>query len=160
LRGDAGADALYGGNGNDTLRGGEEADLLLGDGTLVLAFDGRDRLEGGAGADTLWGGGKADTLIGGEGEDVFRFDSLAERGDVIVDFEPGRDALDLRALVAGIDPSLDLFADRVFTWRDVPGGARFSVDLDGRAGPDLPVLLVVLAGVTKAELDAAAFIIA
>lgn len=57
LRGDNGRDRLSGGSGSDDLDGGA----------------GRDTVEGGAGADRLTGAADADRLVGGAGNDVFVF---------------------------------------------------------------------------------------
>ncbi len=76
-----------GGDGNDTLAGSGGDDLLMGG-------DGSERLEGGAGGDILRDGGGRDTLVGGEGADVFILD-MDGALDVIADFQPGVDRIDL-----------------------------------------------------------------
>lgn len=58
-----------------------------------------DVLYGMGGNDRLIGGGGIDVLIGGAGRDVFRATSLADAGDVVVDFQSGTDRLDLRPIV-------------------------------------------------------------
>ncbi len=80
-----GADRLIGLGGDDTLSGGAGADTLLG----------------GAGADRLRGGGGTDEMVGGSGADLFQFRAVADSPDgdardVIRDFTPGSDRLDLR----------------------------------------------------------------
>ena len=79
-QGNARANILTGGAGNDRLSGG----------------DGADRLLGGMGADVLIGGRDGDTLTGGGGADVFVFgDSFAVgTRDTITDFRVGEDVLD------------------------------------------------------------------
>ena len=69
---------LAGAERNDLLDGGAGADLLLGKGGDDILMDGRgeDRLRGGSGADTF----------------VLAADGAADR---ILDFEPGKDRLDL-----------------------------------------------------------------
>lgn len=62
--GGAGNDALWGALGNDSLGGGEGDDWLNGEA-------GNDNLQGGTGNDTLIGGLGNDTLSGGDGVDVF-----------------------------------------------------------------------------------------
>jgi Ca2+-binding RTX toxin-like protein len=96
LSGGAGNDALLGHGGADTLRGGSGNDTLGGE-------DGADILSGGGGADLLSGGTGADRMTGGTGPDTFVFRSGAETGagrqrDVITDFDPGSDRLDLSGL--------------------------------------------------------------
>ncbi len=82
LAGDAGANRLDGGAGNDILRGGGGADVLIG----------------GVGNDTLFGGAGDDSLFGGLGNDIFGFDGRGFGLDTIMDFQDGRDLLDLRGL--------------------------------------------------------------
>ncbi|MDJ0820358.1 MAG: calcium-binding protein [Paracoccaceae bacterium] len=85
--GDVGNDSLFGGLGNDSLIGGNGRDTLEG-------WGGRDTLEGGAHQDRLEGGNGNDLLTGGSGADTFVFNSASGR-DVITDFTPGVDQLEL-----------------------------------------------------------------
>lgn len=110
LDGGSGNDKLAGGNGNDTLTAGSGNDTLDG-GAGNDALDGgtgNDRLVGGSGTDTLKGGSGDDMLIGGEGKDmlsggdgndtfVFLPADGKAAGDVINDFEIGRDHIDVSA---------------------------------------------------------------
>lgn len=105
LNGGPGNDALHGGGGRDTLIGGTGNDELHGG-------RGADLLYGGAGDDTLIGGGDSDWLWGGAGADTFVY-GLApstpdasypgEPADIIMDFQPGTDKLDLRGYGATDD---------------------------------------------------------
>lgn len=76
--------------GGGTLSGSGSDDILQG-------LQGDDFLSGGAGDDLLIDGQGSDTLTGGSGEDVFQ---MAPDGvlDVITDFVPGTDKLDLTRL--------------------------------------------------------------
>lgn len=74
-----GFERVQGSSFNDVIRGSSSANQLFGQ-------DGNDRLDGAAGNDNLTGGLGTDTLAGGSGNDSFRFNSLAECGDVITDF--------------------------------------------------------------------------
>ncbi len=114
LRGGAGDDVAYGGTGNDELYGDDGADWLFGEA-------GNDKLFGGAGADLLMGGAGTDEITGGAGndwmwggdmtgagdgvKDTFFF-GAAWGGDVIWDFEDGKDILDVSG--AGITSFADL----------------------------------------------------
>lgn len=75
------SDLLYGGKGNDTL----------------LGNDGADQLMGGAGDDVIDGGQQSDLLIGGGGADRFVFGAKSGM-DLVLDFDPSSDKLDLTAL--------------------------------------------------------------
>ncbi|WP_025311224.1 calcium-binding protein [Roseicyclus elongatus] len=83
-----GGGALTGTEADDILLGGAGADLLQGGA-------GRDLIEDGAGADTLRGGAGADTFI-------FRADGEL---DIIADFEPGIDRIDLSGWSMLYDPA-------------------------------------------------------
>jgi Ca2+-binding RTX toxin-like protein len=116
LFGDNGANTLNGDSGNDTLLGFGDKDFL--DGNF-----GHDSLNGGGGDDTLSGGPDGDTLVGGPGADTFvwssdgdQYDSggLLPSGivdsaniDVVLDFTPGEDKIDVFAVDANGD--LDYF---------------------------------------------------
>jgi Ca2+-binding RTX toxin-like protein len=96
LDGGTGNDSLFAGEGNDFARGGKGHDVLYGDG-------GNDLLFGGTGNDTLSGGLGNDHLTGGTGADRFvvnaAFDGSPAAGrDIITDFRPGIDVIDLLAL--------------------------------------------------------------
>lgn len=97
--GSALGDILLGAGGTNTLLGGLDDDILNGG-------DGNDILNGGADDDTLKGAGGVDTMTGATGEDVFQFfdydvdanaDSSVGAGnrDIITDFRPGFDQIDL-----------------------------------------------------------------
>ncbi|MEO6382592.1 MAG: calcium-binding protein, partial [Nitrobacter sp.] len=72
LKGDVGADHIYGRDGDDTLSGLKGDDYLEGDaGNDVLdGGEGDDRLVGGTGKDSLSGGDGGDTLQAGAGNDT------------------------------------------------------------------------------------------
>jgi parallel beta-helix repeat protein len=103
LAGGAGNDLIGGGLGNDNLRGGAGTDLLAGgtgNDTLVGDAD-DDNLSGGDGTDRLNGGAGNDVLAGGAGADIFVF-GPGGGVDLLMDFTPGTDRLDLRGLgIAG-----------------------------------------------------------
>ena len=84
-------------------RGDGDADELRGNGAhnRLDGGGGRDVLSGGGGADRLDGGFGADTLTGGRGADTFAFSNArAANGDRILDFDSGRDRINLAALDA------------------------------------------------------------
>lgn len=113
-------DHLDGGDGHDTvtysgetlgihvsLDGRNESPVLV-NGALedklkdienVIGGDGDDHIIGDAADNTLMGRGGKDTLTGGDGKDVFSYSVTDEaQGDIITDFEVGRDILDFSAI--------------------------------------------------------------
>ncbi|MCC0065299.1 MAG: M10 family metallopeptidase C-terminal domain-containing protein [Defluviimonas sp.] len=168
MRGGDGSDALFGGDGgdrlsgqggDDTISGGAGDDRLGGGGGADQLFgeDGNDRLAGGGGSDMLIGGAGADTLIGNGGRDSFVFLDARDSGpgsaarDVITDFRPGTDLIDLSALDGGSAPGDQalVFIGRA-DFSGAEGELRFAragaatlieADLDGDGQADLQILL-------------------
>ncbi|MDO5631781.1 MAG: M10 family metallopeptidase [Paracoccus sp. (in: a-proteobacteria)] len=148
LHGHAGDDQLFGGLGNDTLTGGDGNDTLMGSSghDSLSGGNGNDVLNGGAGNDTLNGGAGADTLTGGAGADIFLFrartDASSDAPDVITDFNPAQDRLDLSALrltLIGEDP----FSGGLRQLRVVREDAdlRLTADFNGDSRADFAILL-------------------
>lgn len=120
LYGDDGSDTLYGGTGLDNMQGGNGDDMLIGEDNndAMNGNAGYDRLIGGLGDDALYGGADndslygddgVDTLIGGAGVDYmnggvgadkYRYDGLADTGDVIRFFS-SIDTIQLKGSVFG-----------------------------------------------------------
>ncbi|MBF2046969.1 MAG: hypothetical protein IGS54_06300 [Elainella sp. C42_A2020_010] len=114
LFGGAGDDVISGGLGDDFIRGGAGNDDLrstqgddnIGGGAgndIIRGGAGNDTMSGGSGNDLIIAGPGSDTLIGGGGKDTFRFGRGSNTElDKIVDFEPGKDVIELsRALLPG-----------------------------------------------------------
>jgi RTX calcium-binding nonapeptide repeat (4 copies) len=72
----------------------------------LFGFGGKDALDGGPGNDDLFGGPGNDQLTGGSGFDTFHYAKLSDSGitagtrDLIADFEPGIDQIDLQLIDA------------------------------------------------------------
>ena len=113
LNGDADNDSIFGGSGNDLVLGGDGFDTLYGG-------SGLDTVNGGAGDDFIYGGYNMDTLTGGAGSDWFNYKSIFDSGDVITDFQPALDTLDLHL----IDANTTQAGDQAFTFST--NGAAFN----------------------------------
>ena len=115
------------GSGPFNLTGNEFGQTIIGDsGANVLdGGGGNDNLVGGAGNDRLIGGGGQDRYTGGDGADIFVFNLITESAvenltsdgakampDVILDFQPGQDKIDL-ALIDAIPGGPD---NNIFTF--------------------------------------------
>ncbi|WP_417721879.1 calcium-binding protein [Salipiger sp.] len=110
LRGDSGVNILEGGNASDRLYGRAGNDILIG----------------GAGVDALYGNLGADMMTGGTGQtDRFIYFQMSESGvgsgnrDVIADFEPGLDRIE----ISRFDADATLGGKQAFDWI---GDAAFS----------------------------------
>ena len=88
-------------SGNDILSGDGNANSLSGsDGNdLLFGNAGNDTLNGGSGNDLLVGGSGNDLMTGGSGNDQFVF-AAGFGKDIITDFVPGHDRIDLFAVVS------------------------------------------------------------
>jgi Ca2+-binding RTX toxin-like protein len=147
LDGAAGNDSIYALDGDDTLSGGSGDDWLFGE-------NGKDTIVGGAGGDFIDGGLGADTLTGGAGSDRFYYgvDQLIDLanlgGDKIIDFEVGKDKLEMGALFNEFNVSDDPLGDGFLKFEVNGKDTKVLFDADG--GGDDFITLVTLVGVTKA----------
>lgn len=114
---------------------------------------GRNVIVGSAGDDIISGGAGADTLTGGAGGDTFVYASMRDAGDVIVDFTPYADRIDLSALLSGLGcaSGCDAIADGYVRVVDVTGGISLQIDSDGANGPAGYRTLVTLKGLTARQ---------
>lgn len=124
LTGSSGADTLIGNDLANTLRAGPNDDVL----------------DGGGGDDVLQGSHGLDQLTGGAGADTFLYlamtDSRADRPDLIADFDPLADVIDL----SGIDANTSVAGDQAFAWVGALTGQAGQATLTYSAGADLTVL--------------------
>lgn len=147
LTGGLGDDHLSGGWGNDTLDGNQGNDMLFGGpgNDLLRGGFGNDRLFGGDGNDTLVGGPGADVMQGGAGRDTFRFfgvgDSPIGAADLIVDFRPGEDLIDLRAMNLTYAGTGAHQGQRSLRWDHVGQHTVVQIDVNGDARPDMVIRL-------------------
>ena len=71
---------------------------------MLIGGAGADILSGGAGNDIVNGGAGSDTLFGGAGDDTFVFTGGGGQ-DVVMDFKPGDDVLQIARNINGLDIS-------------------------------------------------------
>jgi uncharacterized protein len=136
---------------------------------LGLTFTGTARGElivGTPGADVIRAGQGRDAALGGDGNDRFVFGSVLDFVDVIGDFEPGHDVLDIGALMRSVgagnaDPVAGGYL-RTLTFPDVvlPSGVHIEIDYtlvlfdpDGSAGLAAARPMVELVGVSVIDAN-------
>ncbi|MDO9284599.1 MAG: ExeM/NucH family extracellular endonuclease, partial [Aquabacterium sp.] len=121
----------------------------------ILGTTGRDLIVGTAGDDIIVGGAGADTLTGGAGIDLFSYGSMRDAGDTVTDFVPGKDLVDLRALLAGLGyAGTNPVAEGWVRFVAVSGGTSVQVDADGPGTALVFRPLLTLVGVSPASLSA------
>ncbi|HEY9023202.1 MAG TPA: ExeM/NucH family extracellular endonuclease, partial [Burkholderiaceae bacterium] len=122
----------------------------------IKGTTGRDVLVGTVGDDVITGRAGADTLTGNGGHDTFVYTDLRDAADVITDFQPNDDRIDLSALLAGIGASpATAIATGVVTITGSGNDTLISIDQDGSAGQGAPRLLVTLQNVAPSSIDPA-----
>ena len=147
LYGNGGHDELHGGAGNDFLYGGFGRDTLFGDGghDYLDGGPGDDYLHGGLGRDTLFGGMGQDTMTGGAGADVFVWNAPAESRpalpDLITDFQPGIDRMDLTALSLSYIGANSFSRAGQIRWEHVGQQTHIMIDRDGDGQVDMLIHL-------------------
>ncbi|MCV2222871.1 retention module-containing protein [Pseudomonas mercuritolerans] len=147
------------GAGTDTLTGIENLigsnfnDSLIGDGnnSVINGGLGNDFLNGGAGDDLLIGGMGNNTMTGGAGADTFQWLKGNSGHDLITDFTPGTDKLDLSQLLQGENASTASLDDYLhFTVSGSGASVMTSIDVSAMAGAT-PNQTIDLAGVNLAS---------
>ncbi|WP_348529662.1 beta strand repeat-containing protein [Pseudomonas fluorescens] len=147
------------GAGTDTLTGIENLigsnfnDTLTGDGASnrISGGLGHDVLNGGGGDDLLIGGLGNNTLTGGSGADTFQWQAGNSGHDVITDFTPGLDKLDLSQLLQGENGSAASLDDYLhFSVTGSGASLVTSIDVSAIAGAT-PNQTIDLAGVNLAS---------
>ncbi|WP_434675189.1 retention module-containing protein [Pseudomonas sp. D3-10] len=140
----AGIENLVGSNFNDTLTGD-------GSGNRIDGGLGHDVLNGGGGDDILIGGLGNNILSGGSGADTFQWQAGNSGHDVITDFTPGLDKLDLSQLLLGENGSAASLDDYLhFTVTGTGASVVTSIDVSSTAGAT-PNQTIDLAGIDLAS---------
>lgn len=128
LRGDAGANRIWGFDGNDEIWG----------------RNGNDRLIGQDGDDIIWGGDGNDTLSGSSGADTFevRSNDVGDGIDSVTDFVKGEDKLDISDILDGLyTDGVDDIADFVQITDD---GTDTTVAVDQNGGGNSFTSIIVV----------------
>ena len=139
-----GIENLVGSNFNDSLTGDNNNNVINGG-------LGNDILNGGGGDDLLIGGMGNNTLTGGPGADTFQWLKGNSGHDLVTDFTPGTDKLDLSQLLQGengTSASLDDYLH--FTVTGSGASVMTSIDVSAMAGAT-PNQTIDLAGVNLAS---------
>ncbi|WPN56566.1 retention module-containing protein [Pseudomonas sp. P9_31] len=139
-----GIENLTGSNFNDSLTGDNNSNIINGG-------LGNDALNGGGGDDVLIGGLGNNTLTGGSGADTFEWLKGNSGHDVITDFTPGADKLDLSQLLQGENGTAASLDDYLH-FKVTGSGASLvtSIDVSAMAGAT-PSQTIDLAGVNLAS---------
>lgn len=156
IKSGAGNDQGDGGNGKDKLLGEDGSDLLLG-------RNGNDSLLGGKADDVVVGGLGSDTATGGSGADLFVFNAFAEGGDVITDFDPAADLIDVRKIFAnpGFSDATSFAGFRqLVQFVQVGADTEVRVDSDGSGSNTALSTLVTLRNVAVDALGGFNFVVA
>ncbi|MGF6594857.1 Ig-like domain-containing protein, partial [Pseudomonas sp. 2835] len=135
---------LIGSDYNDNLTGNDNANVLNGG-------LGNDTLIGGGGDDVLIGGPGNNTLTGGTGSDTFLYQQGNTGHDVVTDFTPGTDHLDLSQLLQGENPTTASLDDYLHFKVTGSGASVVStIEVSSVAGA-APTQTIDLAGVNLAQ---------
>jgi VCBS repeat-containing protein len=135
---------LVGSDFNDNLTGDNNSNIITGG-------LGNDMLKGEGGDDFLIGGLGNNTLTGGSGADTFQWLKGNSGHDVITDFTPGTDKLDLSQLLQGENGTAASLDDYLhFTVSGSGASLVTSIDVSGMAGA-APNQTIDLAGVNLAS---------
>jgi Ca2+-binding RTX toxin-like protein len=143
--------------GIDNLTGsGTHPQILTGNGgnNYITGNDGNDVITGGGGNVTIQAGTGTNVLTGGGAHDLFVFSDAKDHANVITDFKPGADELDLTGVMKSINyQGQDPIADHVLSL--VQNGSDTAVVVDPHANGDASAHTVVtLENVVPSSLKA------
>lgn len=148
---------LRGQQGNDILTGGPRRDFLVGG-------RGDDVINGGGGKNTIVGGAGNDTLIGGPDRDMFVYRRVNHGTDLIQNYQPGVDVIDLRRIfarapfqVAGRSnyQRLNTFVRLI----EREGNTLVQIDRNGKQAGKFFNTLAVLEGIAVSQLSSCDFVV-
>jgi hypothetical protein len=102
---------------------------------VILVAEHNRMVQAGAGDDRIRSSKGRKFLHGGSGADVYIYDDLTQRGDILRDFEQGQDRIDLSDLLAAVGyDGDDPVGDGFIGFRPRGAGCYLMFDLDGNAG--------------------------
>jgi hypothetical protein len=126
------------------------------DDAILLAYHNR-KVDAGDGDDIIISGTGRKTITGGGGSDRFAYASIDQRGDILADFTPGTDQIDLSGLLDSVNyTGSDPIADGYVGFRSASGGSYLTFDLDGSSGNAGGLIFLMVKGVTAASLSSPA----
>ncbi len=143
------------GGQNDILDGNAQANMLEGDSgnDYITGRGGNDNLVGNDGTDILLGGAGQDILTGGSGADQFSYQSLADGGDSISDFNATEDVINVGEIFGSTNySSQNPFAEYV-QLTQVGSSTQVGIDPDGSAGTNPFEVLTTLENTTASSLS-------
>jgi len=121
--------------------------------TVRSGTGGTDLITATAGDDLGWASVGANLLTGGAGSNGFANRPLREAGGSITVFVPGKDRIDLSALLASINSTSSSALSRGVVGLVAAGAdTLLQIDTDGSAGPVLPRTLVTLRKVLPTQI--------
>lgn len=122
-------------------------------GTPVTGDGSANTIDAGPGDDEITGGGGDDTLTGGTGGDVFIYTSKNDAEDIITDFTPHEDTIDLTEFLPkiGYIGGPNAFEDNILKIQDTAGGVNLLFRANGQASGTLETLAKI-EGVSVAQL--------
>ncbi len=154
IYGEAGNDTIEGGSGNDYIHGGDHVDILSGGSgdDLINGGAAHDIINGGTGYDRLIGGAAKDTFIFNRGDVLELIDGTLHSSDVILDFNPFEDTLDLQDLVVLSTDGKLVYEDNTLggapgevLFRELNGNMQLLIDFEGDAVADFSIEFVGIA---------------
>ncbi|NJS13016.1 MAG: hypothetical protein HC789_22930 [Microcoleus sp. CSU_2_2] len=122
--------------------------------SVTTATAERDILTGTEGDDRMMGMEGRDILTGGEGADEFMYTSLMDAGDILTDFEVGRDKLVFTELLDGLNyTGTNALEDEYIRLVSAGTGTMLEIDADGPMGNGIFRPFLVVENVAVTELN-------
>ena len=121
-------------------QGGDDSDNHL------IGTDQDDLLIGFGGNDILNGGKGDDVYYGGEGHDIFVFDKLSDGYDIVRDFDPTQDKIDISDILEGCDDCHGAIKNFIVA-TETDKGLEIAVSDPSSHGASNPAAVVLLEGV-------------